>query len=383
MKILIYSPTWWPNVGGMEDIGHGLASGLVSMGHSVTVVTPVASSEERQTSYQIVRHPSQKETWELVREHDIIHSNGIAVKLLPLAILQRKPFTWSHQAYQLQSIDGAGWTDGVPAPLTPFRSIAHHYIHRGFVAGTVGGIKLLGRRLCSQLVCANIASSNYVASIQPTPRQIVIHNPYDVGVFGMASLEEAEAELSKASHSFTFVGRLVTEKGVDDLLHAFATLSQTTMPTASLKIIGDGPEMTNLVALAKQLGIAEQTTFCGTKTGRELGEEIRRSGICVLPSAWQEPAGLVALNLMAAGKPLIVSASGGLSESVGDAALTFPNRNRKKLAETMEKLQGDLTLQKELIRRGLQQIQTLRSQDSVAAYAQLFESLVSRNGGAK
>jgi glycosyltransferase involved in cell wall biosynthesis len=66
--------------------------------------------------------------------------------------------------------------------------------------------------------------------------------------------------------------------------------------------------------------------------------------IGVIPSAWYEPMGGVAVELLAAGKSLIVSAKGGLSECVGDAGLVFPNGDDEALAVQMQRVLGDPVL---------------------------------------
>ena len=77
---------------------------------------------------------------------------------------------------------------------------------------------------------------------------------------------------------------------------------------------------------------------------RTLVDWVAKGMIGVLPSVWYEPMGGVAVELLAAGKSLIVSARGGLAECVGDAGLTFPNGNDEALAAQMLRVLEDPAL---------------------------------------
>jgi glycosyltransferase involved in cell wall biosynthesis len=142
-----------------------------------------------------------------------------------------------------------------------------------------------------------------------------------------------------------------------------------------LKIIGTGPEQEVLKALAEKLNVQSQIVWL-FKSGVELKQELASSGICIIPSAWEEPGAVTVMNLMADGKPLIVSEQGWLTEFAGDACLTFPNRNRNALAEAMDKLRFDRHLQSELIRRGFKRLKEYRPEQSIDAYVSLFQELI-------
>ena len=384
MNILIYSHTFWPNVGGVEDIGHNLATQMTNLGHVVTIVTPVASNERRELNYKIVRNPSRDAVWQLVRQSDVVHSNGIAMALLLPALVLRKPFTWAHHGYQLQCIDGAGWVAGRPAPMQPWASFLHHARIFGLAPALSGGIKLVLRRVAAQLVSANIPTSEHLALRQPTPRQVVIYNPVDLQLFAIDDAgdraAEAQRRVQEAPVMFTFIGRLITEKGVDDLLHALAALVSSGdivgKSPVLLKVIGDGPERESLHVLARELNLDGRVEWAGPKVNDALKPEVVNAGVCVIPSAWEEPGALTVMNLMSAGKPLIVSRRGFLSECAGDAALVFDNQNRTELANAMRRLGNDSALQNQLVVSSLDRIKKYGSDTSVKRMLNLFEDLL-------
>jgi glycosyltransferase involved in cell wall biosynthesis len=137
---------------------------------------------------------------------------------------------------------------------------------------------------------------------------------------------------------FLFVGRLSPEKGIDVLIRAFSRLSSGTV---LLKIVGSGPELGNLQALCRSLHVEDRVEFAGFRTGEELERIIGRSRAVVVPSKWKEVFGLVAIEAMASGKPVIVSDRGGLPEVVGDAGMIVPAGDDEALARAMQMVLDD------------------------------------------
>ncbi len=125
---------------------------------------------------------------------------------------------------------------------------------------------------------------------------------------------------------FVYCGRLDATKGIDLLLRAFAEL-RAHAPAARLRIVGRGAEDAALKALAAALGVEAAVTFRGWVTPGEVEHEIADAWAVVVPSRWAEPLGLIALEAIVRGVPVIASESGGLGEIVehGHSGLLFPN----------------------------------------------------------
>jgi glycosyltransferase involved in cell wall biosynthesis len=132
---------------------------------------------------------------------------------------------------------------------------------------------------------------------------------------------------------FVFCGRLDHIKGVPLLLHAFARL-RTDMPTASLRIVGEGPQRERLEQLVQGLGLRDVVTFRGWVPPSQVEGELADAWALVVPSLWAEPLGLVALEAIVRGVPVIASSAGGLGEIVepGSSGLLFPNGDEEQLA---------------------------------------------------
>lgn len=133
-----------------------------------------------------------------------------------------------------------------------------------------------------------------------------------------------------------FCGRLDIEKGVDRLLRAFAQVSNAS-GDVTLRIAGQGPERARLESLARELGIEQRVAFLGWVDSPEIEKELSSAWALVAPSLWAEPLGLVALEAIFRGVPVIASAVGGFSETVehGVSGLLVPNGDVSALAEAL------------------------------------------------
>lgn len=135
---------------------------------------------------------------------------------------------------------------------------------------------------------------------------------------------------------FVFCGRLDVEKGLPLLLRAFARL-RGAVPAARLRIVGRGPQRPVLDRLTAELGLRDAVTFRGWIAPAEVERELEDAWALVAPSLWAEPLGLVAIEAIVRGVPVIASADGGFGETVdeGVTGLLFPNGDEGALAERL------------------------------------------------
>ena len=136
-----------------------------------------------------------------------------------------------------------------------------------------------------------------------------------------------------------YAGRLSSEKGVDTLLHAFPPMLAS-VPEARLWIAGGGMENESLKALTRRLGIQDRVDFLGALPRQEMERRFDRAWVQVVPSKWDEPFGLVAIEAMMRGTAVIASNGGGLRDIVsdGESGLLFPPGDIGSLAEALIKL---------------------------------------------
>ncbi len=112
----------------------------------------------------------------------------------------------------------------------------------------------------------------------------------------------------------TSVGRLTWQKGFDNLIRAFPKVLKE-KPGCRLMIMGDGYMRLELEKLTRTLGIGDKVIFTGFVNDGELLASMKAADLMVIPSRF-EPFGMVALEGMAAGVPVVVSGIDGLSEIV-------------------------------------------------------------------
>lgn len=110
-----------------------------------------------------------------------------------------------------------------------------------------------------------------------------------------------------------FAGRLVHEKGASTLVQAWLEMPKSIRSKARLTVIGDGPEMPELLALAKG---ENDIDFIGELTHAKTLAEFNQSKLLVCPTLWAEPFGLTVIEGMGAGIPVIASNIGGPAELI-------------------------------------------------------------------
>ncbi len=140
-------------------------------------------------------------------------------------------------------------------------------------------------------------------------------------------------------------GRLSSEKGVDTLLHAFARASRS-VPDARLMIAGDGTEAADMKALARSLGLEPRVEFTGALDREEMERRFDRAWVQVIPSKWDEPFGIVAIEAMMRGTAVVASRGGGLLDIVreGESGVLFDPGDVDRLTDSLIGLTADREL---------------------------------------
>ncbi|MBS0454784.1 MAG: glycosyltransferase family 4 protein [Proteobacteria bacterium] len=371
MKVLLYSHVFHPSTGGVETVSRTLAEGLAQRGIDFKLLTSTPAGDDRTDfGYEVIRTPDSQAVRQLVEWADVVLFNGASLALQPALTISRKPFVWVHVGYQVSCIDGLGWVDGEPAPRTPWASVAFHARRSGPVRAGIGGLKLLLRRLVARhFVDRHVAITQWMDEAQPLARQVQIYNPFPVDRFRGA------APVSAAPYDFVYLGRMVSEKGVDTLIEAFARVVREAHVKPRLLLIGDGDRMAQMRQLARTLGVEGQVNFAGRQGGQALVDWVGQGAVGIVPSAWEEPMGGVAIELMAAGRGLIVSQRGGLAECAGDAGLLFPNGDAQALAGCMLRILAEPQLRHTLGQRALQRAEHFAPGRFVDQYIELLRTV--------
>jgi glycosyltransferase involved in cell wall biosynthesis len=160
---------------------------------------------------------------------------------------------------------------------------------------------------------------------------------------------------------FSYLGRLVGWKAVDLLLDAFRIVADR-CPQARLEILGDGDLRAELEAQSSRLGLADRVEFAGWVSAEEGARRLRGSDVFVLPSL-RESGGVVLLEAMALGLPVVASHWGGPGVHVDDATgiRVVPDTRDgfvKGLADAMIRLAESPELRQEMGRAAIRRVES-------------------------
>ena len=155
-----------------------------------------------------------------------------------------------------------------------------------------------------------------------------------------------------------YVGKLVSWKGVHNLVYAARILKQRGVKDFIVAVAGKGAQKENMEKLIKESGTEDNFRFLDFVSYDDMPEVYRMADVFVLPSyptmAWQEQFGMVLIEALASGKPVISTMSGGIPEVIGDAGILIPSGDYFKLAENILELFKDDNLRDALCKKALE-----------------------------
>jgi glycosyltransferase involved in cell wall biosynthesis len=143
-----------------------------------------------------------------------------------------------------------------------------------------------------------------------------------------------------------FVGRLVEPKGPQLLLQALAQVGVR----CEARFVGEGPLRPLLEAQARGLGGDVRVSFSGWLEGEALMRAYAEASVVVVPSVWNEPFGLVGLEAMACGRPVVAFARGGIPDWLAheETGLLVPPKDVPALAAALRRVLEDGALARRL-----------------------------------
>jgi glycosyltransferase involved in cell wall biosynthesis len=339
VRLLIYTPAFLPLVGGLEINQATLAAEFQRAGHEVVVVTRTPDGGAGDDlPFRVVRRPGPAELLRWTRWCDVFVQANVSLRGIWPLVLVRRPWVVSHHSWYCRTDGRIAWQDR------------------------------LKRRLLRR-AAASIAVSRAVARDLTTP-STVIENGYRERLFRVIPGVERTVDL-------VFLGRLVSDKGVDVLLDALALLEREGL-APRLTVVGDGPEAPRLAEQARRLGLGERVHFAGTRTGEDLVELLNRHRVLVVPSRYAEPFGTVALEGIACGCAVVGSERGGLPEAIGPCGRTFRNGDAADLARVLGELLGDPEVQEACRRRAPEHLARHASAAVAAAYLDVLAAVAPR-----
>jgi glycosyltransferase involved in cell wall biosynthesis len=336
MKILLATHAFSPSFGGIETCSLDLALAFSKFGHEVQVMTPTHSNTPLDDhGLKVIRNPANAAVLRAIRWCDIYFQNNISLQTAWPLVFIRKPWVVCTHTW---------------LPKNRGRS------------GLVGRLKIQALRFATNVYISKAVRDHvgYAGYIIP--------NPYNRDVFRPISGIPRR-------QSLVFVGRLVPDKGCDLLIQSLTNLRAAGL-SLPLTIIGAGPEESKLKSLVATNGLEPLVRFAGVLRGEELAKELNRHLVLVVPSRWEEPFGLVALEGAACGCLVVGSAEGGLSDAIGQCGITFKNGDVNDLTRALRAIIETPQLQADCRQAGPDHLYNHRAETVAERYLEVFQKVI-------
>jgi len=323
MRIALCTDYFYPKIGGVTTHVEGLARELVSRGHDVAIFTKSASYDDESLSLQICRVNSFFRT---TRTLDVP-----VLEELESALKSFKPdVIHGHHAFSPVSLFSVyiGKRLGVKTVLTNHSiSILYNFDHLWHPSSYLlfPYRQLIG--MADEVVAVSKAAATFISHFTDKEARIIPN--------GINASEFAPERKVYDGKSILFVGRFSYRKGVSFLLEAMREVVDR-QTDVRLSIAGAG-SAAPLQLLVRGMGIDGNVRIIPNVERSSLLELYRSSNVFVMPSIFGESFGIVLLEAMASGTPVVATNQGGISEVIKDGINGFivEKYNLDELAEAI------------------------------------------------
>jgi glycosyltransferase involved in cell wall biosynthesis len=214
--------------------------------------------------------------------------------------------------------------------------------------------RLFVRRLMVKLAAACVSNSRaggeYLIEILRADKERVFVQPYEIPdehtLPGSETVAELQLAVKQPRPVFLFVGQLIPRKGLALLLEACVVLKARGYENYTLQIVGNGSQQTELEIFCNEYGLTDRVQWVGRVPFDRIGTYFENADVFVLPTL-EDTWGVVTLEAMLLGKPILCSTGAGTSELVvaGENGYVFaPDDDADRLADLMQKFFDDPSL---------------------------------------
>jgi glycosyltransferase involved in cell wall biosynthesis len=227
-------------------------------------------------------------------------------------------------------------------------------------------------------VAANVAITDHVLKRIDLPRTSRIY-------YGIFDAQQGDTlQLKPVSRiCFAFAGRFVAEKGIPVLLDAAQILVQENLDF-DVRLIGDGPLRPELEKLIREKNLQERVRITGYLSGNALAQAFADVGVVVMPSVWEETAGLSAIEQMMRGRLVIASNIGGLGEVVGDTGLRCAPGDPIDLADALRSVIVNPSLVQSMGEKArVRALQLFQQERMIEDHRRLYKRVSSQHSGSQ
>jgi len=351
-------------VGGLGRHVHALAETMAAAGHEVTVLSRHPDgvdvpADERISGVRVVRVPEDPSllsftddllAWTMALNHALTRAGLAVCAEAQPEVVHAHDWLVAHAATTMEQ--------HLRVPLVATVHATEAGRHQGWLPGPVNRAIhsvewWLASRARRVITCSASMRWEVTRLFDVPPGKVdVLPNGVDPARWQVGPERVAAARRRWAGDGplVAYGGRLVHEKGVQDLLAALPSLRRR-HPGLRLVVAGTGPAEPELRARTRQLRLGRAVAFTGFVPDADLAALVAAADCAVVPSRY-EPFGMVALEAAAAGTPVAVSDVGGLAEIVehGRTGLRFAPGDPPALAEAVHTLLADPALGRRLAR---------------------------------
>lgn len=204
----------------------------------------------------------------------------------------------------------------------------------------------------------------------------VIPNGIDLRRFEGLSHRDSHKLAESGERIILFVGRLHPVKGVAYLIEAMTTIIKRN-PKVRLWLVGDGEERQSLENLVNKLGLTQYVNFVGKVPNEEVPEYMASSDVLVMPSL-SEPFGIVLLEAMACGLPIVATNVGGIPEIVQDGENGFlvEPESSEEIADRVLKLLENDDLRRRISQNNIEEVKNYSWEAVVDKLEKVYQGIV-------
>jgi glycosyltransferase involved in cell wall biosynthesis len=375
-----------------------LARGQQALGHEILVVAPHdggLSLEDEIEGVRVIRYRYGADDAETLAYRGTMADQVLRdwtgrLRLLSFLTAQRRAVRQALGTFAPDVVHVHWWFPGGlavwPRALKSFPIVLTSHGTDLFLVDRVAAARVIAAPLFRAVDEVTVISTPLVKrviafGVDPS-RITVLPMPIDREVAAVAERDDSRRSLAAGGPpTLLFVGRLVERKGASYAVRAFAELVDAGRD-ARLVIVGDGPERQTLADLAHALGVGKRVELVGAVSPADVRPWYERASVLVMPAVtdWkgeQEGFGMVIVEAMSYGVPVVASRSGGIPDIVrdGENGLLVHERDIGGLAGAIARVLDDPALAGRLGARGQQ---TIRDEFAPTRIAEGFDSVYRR-----
>ncbi len=406
MKIAITSDLYYPMTNGVAVFAHNLANGLTKRGHEVMVFCPSFTGKEhirtvdgvKVVSHKSVRVPLYPDAITPVqRRTKLLYKNGIWAATYPYTTMKRElakfqPDVIHNQTAEMVAIAAQTYARRYDVPLV---TTGHAYPDN--ITGQFKALKPIKKPLDAMLrayMASFLKHSEYatmptemaIDDLVPKNRKHFkvpvepLSNGIDLSQFSPGKVPASiykKYDLPKDRPIVLYVGRVDPEKSIEYPLQAFTKVREQ-MPEALMVVVGDGTARAGLEQMAAELGLDNDVRFLGKVMLPDLAD-LYRAGSLFVTASETETQGIVLIEAIASGLPLVAVDAGAVRELCqnGKDGILCQPRDVDGLAKAMVKILSDDKLRQQYAEAGLEIAKQHDLHNTLERFEEIYQEAIS------